>query len=440
VLPKFEISSPRRVFLPSLAILFSSIWIFWNFDHALSSNNYRFKLIFIVIFLMLVWQIVLSWLEKPVTLNRRQQAEINKLKVTLNVPVYNESPDILDRTIASIFKQKRLPNRVQVVDDGSTVDYSQIKKRWMAKVPKGVKFSWVRQENKGKRYAQMKSFKNDKADIFITIDSDTALTPDAISEGLKPFIDPRVMSVAGLVLSFNKHHNLAVKSLDLVTHVFQVTTRSALSIFGSVLVNSGALAFYRAEVIRKAANGYLNEKFFGQEVRISDDSQLTLYALSNGRAVQQISSIAITTWPESLGHIIRQQLRWYRGGIIRSIWRLRYLPLNSLGFWFELFGWGQYILIWFVTVYILMHFREYGHQVLASLLITSLLASYIVTLRTLSIKRSDETLWRQLGVYLLSPMIIVWGWLVYRPIRLYALLTCMKSGWGTRKEIEVELT
>src|ERR1022692_677703 len=151
-----------------------------------------------------VAQLILAWQQKPFTVTRRQLAQLDRLWVTVNIPVYNEDPAILDRTIYALFSQTRLPDHVQVVDDGSAQDYSEVREWWEAYHPPGVWFSWVRQLNAGKKHAQAVTFNDDfDADIFVTIDSDSALDCCALDEGLKPFADPRIVSVAGLETAFN---------------------------------------------------------------------------------------------------------------------------------------------------------------------------------------------------------------------------------------------
>jgi hyaluronan synthase len=68
--------------------------------------------------------------------------------------------------------------------------------------------------------------------------------------------------------------------------------------------------------------------------------------------------------------------------------------------------------------------------------VVALLLSYATTIRTLSIRRSDETLGQQLGVYALSPFVVIWAWLIYRPLRFWGMVTFLKTGWGTRDQIE----
>jgi hypothetical protein len=108
-----------------------------------------------------VAQIALAWLQKPYTVTRRQQAQLDRLWVTVNIPVYNEDPAILDRTIYALFSQTRMPDHVQVVDDGSALDYSEVREWWETHHPPGVRFSWYRQENAGKKYAQAVTFNSD---------------------------------------------------------------------------------------------------------------------------------------------------------------------------------------------------------------------------------------------------------------------------------------
>jgi hyaluronan synthase len=405
----------------------------------LHGDGYQFTLVFLCIFLFLAWQLALAWASRPFTVGAGQQDVVDALTTTVNVPVYNEDPALLDKVLRSLFEQTRLPGKVSVVDDGSKVDYSGLRDWWTANHDRRVAFEWIRQDNGGKRTAQMATFdRDDPADILITIDSDTMLHPRAIEEGLKPFADPRVMSVAGLVLALNKHKNLLVKTIDLVITTWQLTSRSALSVFGSVLVNSGPYALYRSSVIAEARDAYLSETFCGRPVHFSDDALLTMFALLRGRAVQQHTAVAFTTWPEGLSHHVRQQLRWCRGMFIRSFWRFRYLPATGLAFWFEIACWIQFLLstLAFVEVFVIESALQ-RHLVLTALIITPLL-TYGVTLRTLMVRRDDETRLQQFGVYALSPLVIVWGWLIFRPLRVWGMVTCLKLGWGTRESgIEV---
>ena len=94
----------------------------------------------------------MSWLERPYTATPRQQAYLDGLRVTVSIPVYNEEPVVLDRVLYALFAQTRLPNRVDVVDDGSTQeDYSAVRDYWLAHHPPSVELTWHRYPNAGKK-------------------------------------------------------------------------------------------------------------------------------------------------------------------------------------------------------------------------------------------------------------------------------------------------
>jgi hypothetical protein len=60
------------------------------------------------------------------------------------------------------------------------------------------------------------------------------------------------------------------------------------------------------------------------------------------------------------------------------------------------------------------------------------LVGYATALKYLLVSRDDETLASQLGTFLLAPVVFLWSFFVLRPLRLYAIATCLSTGWGTR--------
>lgn len=167
----------------------------------------------------------------------------------------------------------------------------------------------------------------------MTVDSDSFLDYEAIANICAPFHDGCVQSVAGVILALNNRKNFLARVTNLLFVTQQLTDRSAMSMLGSVLVNSGALASYRREVLDHNISAYLNEVYIGKHVEFSDDSMLTLFALMRGRTVQQPIAFAFAVMPEDRSHHYRQQIRWFRGSFIRDLWRVRFLPLVCWGFW-----------------------------------------------------------------------------------------------------------
>ncbi len=385
-------------------------------------------------------QLALAWMQRPFTVNRRQQAELDRLYVTVVIPCYNEDPKILDRTILSLMRQTRLPNHVEVVDDGSSVDYSEIRDYWLLNRPDGVRFTWVRQKNAGKKHAQAVTFTTDaKAHIFVTIDSDSALDRKAIDEGLKPFADPRVVSVAGLETAINIDRNLLTRAIGHRSIVFQLFAMSAQSVArGNVLINPGAFSLYWAPLIRKIVPAYLGETFFGVPVTLGDDTALTMYALLHGRAVHQPTAVSMPVYPETLTHHLRQWTRWMRASTIRMLWRTRYLPILSYGWLFTFYTIGSFLTSVAMTLVIPLAWPS-----TESLLIASLAAMIIwpwaIAVRLATIHRTDQSLGNRLIGVALLPLAALWYLVVLRQIRFYGIATCWRQGWVTRQQVEVRL-
>jgi hyaluronan synthase len=396
-------------------------------------THYRvITVIWTVIFAAIAVQWLLSWLERPYTVTLQQQARLDRMRVTVTVPCYNEDPEILDRTVFALMAQTRLPNRVQVVDDGSDVDYDEVRRWWEYHHPPPVDFSWVRQANAGKKMAHARTFAGDDADIFVTVDSDTALERNAIEEGLKPFADRRVQSVAGIELAFNHDQSLLVKLKSVNTLVWQFITCSAQNVAGgSVLVNRGTFALYRGSLIRDTLSAYVGETFFGHHVLIGDDSMLTTFALGRGRAVQQPTAACFAMYPETFSHTMRQWVRWMRGSTIRNFWRIRYLPLWSWGWWFTVLPTWWFLAFVALLAAIISDWQQ-AHGFAISVLWVGALWGWTVGVRMFSVRRSDQRLLDRLEAYFLIPFAMAWMTIVLRPMRLYGMATCLRQGWVTR--------
>ncbi len=416
----------------------------WATHHGIQASPYgeatgsRLAAVWSVTFLMLFTQTVMYHCERPYRLTARGRRQLDALHVAVLVPVYNEDPGYLRLGLESFLDQTRLPDSVHIVDDGSTsTDYADVREWWITTASRcGIATTWQRTENQGKRHAQAAAVRvSPMADVYITVDSDSCLDQRAVAEMLSPFSRHRVQSVAGIVLATNHRANLLTRVTDLWFLVGQLTDRSALSVTGSVLVNSGPLAAYRAAVIRDNLDSYLNETFMGRPVMFSDDSLLTLYALLRGRTVQQPSAVVFTALPEKTGHFLRMYLRWMRGSTIRSLWRMKYLPLTGWAYWAHLLRWFQVALSTAVLSWLLIvEPVAYGHTPPASFLVVPFLIGWAQALRYLSVVRSDERIRQRVVTWLLMPLAVVGSWTVLRFMRWYGMATCARTGWGTRQK------
>jgi hyaluronan synthase len=412
------------------------LMFFWSLIH------YRALMsVWTLAFMFSAFQWVLSWRDRPWTVTAAQQSRLGRLRVTANVPVYNEDPELLDRCLYSLMNQTRPPARIDVVDDGSSIGYGHLREHWEGTWPGGTQIRWTRQRNAGKKHAQAATFTSDPdADIFVTVDSDTALAANAVEEGLKPFARRSVMSVAGIELAFNSGVNWLTRTVSARSLFFQIIACGAQSVCGDMLVNRGAYALYRAGLIRAVVPAYLNETFLGHPIKLGDDAALTLFARGRGRAVQQSSAFALTMYPQTLSHHFRQWVRWMRGSAIRNCWRVRYLPVWSYGWWFTVLGIYLFLTTTFMPVLVGLTWpmsADFAEGALTAMLVWS----YLTALRVLAVRRSDESWSHRLGTLLCYAPAMLWAGLVLRPLRCYGIATLLRQNWRTRTEgAEVAIT
>lgn len=383
-----------------------------------SWHRYRdLAVIWMMYFAISAAQWAMSWLERPFTVDAVQQAQLDQMRVTVSIPVFNEDPGVLDRVMYALLRQTRLPERVQVVDDGSSVDYAEVREWWELHHPPTVDFSWVRQQNGGKKNAQARTFWGDPADAFVTLDSDTVLDAHALDEGLKPFADRRVQSVAGLELAWNHDWNLVTRLNSTRQLVWQLVTCSAQSVArGNVLINRGTYALYRGQLVRDILAAYVGETFWGRSIKLGDDTFLTTLALCRGRAVQQPSAVCLAMYPENLSHHIRQWTRWMRGTTLRTFWRLRYLKVASWGWLYTMLSLWWYLASLAITVVLVAMWPE-SSSYTAAMVAAGVLWAWAMGSRLLVVQRSDQPFLGRLGAAALAPAASFWVMAVLRFVR-----------------------
>lgn len=433
--------------LATIPLLTALIWGTWHLSALVALLAGRqaspLAVTFAVTFCML-WWVVLAWFEKPFTATPEQQAYLDRLIVTVQIPAYNEDPYALQRCIQSLFEQTRRPDRIRVVDDGSTDPgpYEPVK-AWLFEQAHhaGIVATWDRTVNRGKRYAQMHVLADDPGDIFITLDSDSVLEQQAVAEGLKPFADGKVMSVAGMVAVWNSKANFLTMLTCMLYTPFTRGFRSAQSVLKQVMVNSGTLAFYRGHVIRNFAGAYENETLFGQPMQMNDDSFMTFAALLEGHAVHQPTAVAFTLAPDKPRHYFNQQLRWMRGTFVRQAWWVRYLSPKTAAWWMPVVEFSSFLLSIVVAGVLMFD----GDVTIADPIrfwtitaVVGIALNYIVSLRYFIFSRSDESLAFQVATFALAPVAGLWRLAFLRALMVYAILTFWKVGrWGTRATVEV---
>lgn len=233
--------------------------------------------------------------------------------LTVIIPAYNEGA-MVEKTIDSVagadYPRDRL--EIYVVDDGSRDDTWEYISRAARRHP-GLVTAIRFPENKGKRAALAMGFRRARGDILVTIDSDSIIERHTLLAIAGAFHDPRVGAVAGRVSVYNRHQGIIPRMLHVRFILSFDFLRAAESSYRTVYCCPGALAGYRAAVVREVLPEWENQTFLGSVCTFGEDRALTNYILRAGYdSVYQRSAVVHTIVPTTYRKLSKMLLRWDR--------------------------------------------------------------------------------------------------------------------------------
>ena len=253
--------------------------------------------------------------------------------LTVIIPAYNEGA-MVEQSIESVARAHYPQDKLEilVVDDGSTDDTWHYIER-AARRHKAV-VALRLERNQGKRVALAAGFRRARGAVFVTIDSDSVIEPDALLALAGPFRDPRVGAVAGKVAALNRDEGWLPRMLHvryILSFDFQ---RSVQSTYGTVYCCPGALSAYRASVVLEVLDAWLNQHFLGVRCTFGEDRALTNAVLAKGLdTFYQSSAVVHTVVPHTYTKLCKMYLRWDRSYVreeirfARIVWRRPFVPL-----------------------------------------------------------------------------------------------------------------
>jgi hyaluronan synthase len=249
-------------------------------------------------------------------------------RMTVVIPAYNEGAMVakaIDSAAAAIYPRERL--EIIVIDDGSTDDTWWHIQQAVAR--HGARVQAFRQDrNRGKRHALAVGFRQGLGDLFVTIDSDSVIEPNALLALAGPFANPRVGAVAGRVLVYNRREAIIPRMLYVRFMLAFDFLRAYQSTYGTVYCTPGALSAYRARLVRRVLDRWLNQRFLGVKATFGEDRALTNDIMRLGYdSVYQRSASVLTLVPTTYRQLCRMFLRWDRSFVreelrfARIVWR-----------------------------------------------------------------------------------------------------------------------
>jgi len=160
------------------------------------------------------------------------------------------------------------------------------------------------------------------------VDSDSIIERGALLAIAGPFRDPRIGAVAGKVAVHNRLAGLIPRMLHVRFILSFDYLRSAQSVYRTVYCCPGALAAYRASVLREVLPAWERQRFLGAPCTYGEDRALTNDILAKGYdTVYQRTAVVCTLVPETYTKLCRMFVRWDRSYIreefrfSRIVWR-----------------------------------------------------------------------------------------------------------------------
>jgi cellulose synthase/poly-beta-1,6-N-acetylglucosamine synthase-like glycosyltransferase/peptidoglycan/xylan/chitin deacetylase (PgdA/CDA1 family)/spore germination protein YaaH len=236
-------------------------------------------------------------------------------RVAVLVPAYNEEK-VIARTIRSVLDSTYPNLRVIVIDDGSSDRTLEIARASFKAEQASGQVTILTKRNSGKAEALNFGLEHIDADeeIFVGIDADTVIAPDAVARLVPHFLNPKIGAVAGNAKVGNRV-NLWTRWQALEYITSQNFERRALNTLAAVSVVPGAIGAWRVEAVREAG-GYHTDT-------VAEDADLTMALLRNGYRVQyEDLALAFTEAPTSANGLMRQRFRW-SFGILQAVWKHR---------------------------------------------------------------------------------------------------------------------
>ncbi|WP_221641667.1 glycosyltransferase [Listeria booriae] len=352
------------------------------------------------------------------------------LRVTVVIPMYNESKEALLKLLEGLQKQTYPVHEIFIVDDGSLINIldevmDEVRRTMVASFYEKINFHRLA-NNQGKRFAQAYAFKNSTGDIFFTMDSDGEIYSDTLYELMRPFSDDSVQAVTGHINARNRKSSLLSYLLDMrYDNAFRVE-RASQSVTGNILVCSGPISCYRRALIMDNLERYLTQTVFGSPAHVGDDRCLTNYAIERGKTVYQETAKCITDVPEKVSVFLRQQTRWSKSFFRETFISMRMFIKKPIVFLWSL----TEILLWIIFLSavfynMIWHFWELSWKDWLFYLILACLSAYA---------RNVHYMIKYPFCYLLAPLYGLFHFFTIHIVRIIALFTLRDNKWGTREE------
>jgi len=238
-----------------------------------------------------------------------------KPKVSVIIPAWNEEIGVL-KTVRSVLKNDYVLSEIIIVNDGSTDQTKERVNTFIDEYNKYLASTEARRPahpiriysvpNGGKGKALNHGIREARGEIILTIDADSVLAPNAITNLVKYFRDKRVSAVVGQVRIGNTNGRI-IGRMQQLEYLFGFYFKRAHCVLGAEYIYGGACAAFR----KNATFDY-----FGHfdEVNKTEDIEMSMRTKFHGlKSCYAEDVICYTEGASNYFGLINQRLRWKKG-------------------------------------------------------------------------------------------------------------------------------
>lgn len=224
------------------------------------------------------------------------------MSVVVIVPAFNEQRHIAE-TIQSLLEQTYPLQEIIVVDDCSTDNTYEVASQFAA--AGRVRVMRTPSNSGTKAQAQNFALKTVEAELFLTVDADTILRPNALYEAMKAFNDPNAQVVCGSIVPQRISNFWEYGRFG--EYLFaQALMKPAQEHTGLILVASGCFSVFRTATARR--HGFFNIRTMAEDMDLTWDIQN-----EGGRVYYASRATCHPVEPSTRKMYVNQLERWHRG-------------------------------------------------------------------------------------------------------------------------------
>lgn len=237
--------------------------------------------------------------------------------VTICIPAFNEEESIAN-TINSALALDYPINKREIIciNHGSRDGTGEILKSFGNKIKV---ITLKREQDHRKGAAVNAGLKVAKGELFICLDADSYVKPNALKIMLPYFEEKNVASVLPIIKL--KEKNTFMRKVQAIEYMVNFFLKKVAGIVDCVHVTPGPFGAYKTAVLRKVG-GF-------DETNLTEDLEIALRLQKNNyKIIQLFNAEVLTTAPKNYKEFYQQRNRWYQGSTLNLL-KYKNMVFNS---------------------------------------------------------------------------------------------------------------